>query len=267
MIVTSYHLHTDIDLDSIGGACARQLANEGVNLALTYSTHQETLEALVNDLKKTVPHKLHISMHKVDLSSVDQVQNLLKEVKEEHTQPVDILVANAGHGKRIVNVWEIELEQFEHTLNVNLRAPFLLVKGVVEDMKSQKWGRIIFISSIAAYGAGINGCRESSVTALDTYPTDERWYLDYAASKGGLTGMMRNLASRLAEYNISVNDVAPAMIGSTFLIPSAEYVPGILRSIPLGRLGEPQEIANVVTMFAKTGYVTGQSLVAGGGLR
>jgi len=90
---------------------------------------------------------------------------------------------------------------------------------------------------------------------------------DYAASKGGLTGMMKNLASRLAEYNISVNDVAPAMIGNTGMIPSASYVPDAVRNIPIGRLGDPDEVANVVTMFTKTGYVTGQSLVAGGGLK
>lgn len=79
--------------------------------------------------------------------------------------------------------------------------------------------------------------------------------------------MMKNLASRLAEHNISVNDVAPAMIGNTGLIPSSNFVPDTLRTIPLGRLGDPDEVANVVTMFAKTGYVTGQSIVAGGGLR
>lgn len=79
--------------------------------------------------------------------------------------------------------------------------------------------------------------------------------------------MMKNLASRLAQYNISVNDVAPAMIGNTGLIPSAAFVPETVRTIPLGRLGDPNEVANVVTMFAKTGYVTGQSVIAGGGLR
>ena len=79
--------------------------------------------------------------------------------------------------------------------------------------------------------------------------------------------MMRNLASKLAEYNISVNDVAPAMIGKTFIMPDAKWIPDIVRGIPMGRLGEPEEVANVVTMYTKTGYVTGQSLVAGGGLK
>lgn len=80
---------------------------------------------------------------------------------------------------------DITLEEFDRTLNVNLRPSFLLTKGLVGQMRAQKWGRIVFVSSIAAYGGGINGPH-------------------YAASKGGLTGLMRNLSTRLAEYNISV---------------------------------------------------------------
>lgn len=91
--------------------------------------------------------------------------------------------------------------------------------------------------------------------------------LDYAASKGGLTGMMKNLSTRLAEYNISVNDVAPAMIGDTGMVPSATAIPGIASNIPLGRLGTPEETANVVAMLVKTGYMTGQSLLLAGGLK
>ncbi|KAF1357147.1 hypothetical protein BDV97DRAFT_394997 [Delphinella strobiligena] len=84
---------------------------------------------------------------------------------------------------------------------------------------------------------------------------------------GGLMGMMKNLSSRLAEYNISVNDVAPAMVGNTGLLPSADTVPGLVDSIPLSRLCAPEEVANVVLMYASTGFATGQSIVVGGGLR
>lgn len=91
--------------------------------------------------------------------------------------------------------------------------------------------------------------------------------LDYAASKGGLTGMMKNLSTRLAEYNISINDVAPAMIGDTGMLSSAAAFPEVVASIPLKRLGTPEETANVVTMLVKTGYMTGQSLLLAGGLK
>jgi 3-oxoacyl-[acyl-carrier protein] reductase len=162
---------------------------------------------------------------------------------------------------------DIPLEEFEYTINVNLRASFLLVKGVVEGMKAQKFGRIIFVSSIAAYGGGINGCRAYFLPYPLGRITDTPSTSDYAASKGGLMGMMKNLSTRLAQYNISVNDVAPAMIGETGMIPNSEAVPGVVETIPLGRFGQPDEVANAVEMFAKTGYCTGQSLILAGGLK
>lgn len=192
---------------------------------------------------------------------------MFEEIDQQHGKRPDILVSNAGYGKRIPQVWDISLEEFDYTVNVNLRASFILVKGMVEHMKSQRWGRIVFMSSIAGQGGGINGCRMRSPLAKMMLPTFTNLRTDYAASKGGLTGMMKNLSTRLAEYNISVNDVAPAMIGETGMIPSAAAIPEVAAGIPLGRLGLPDEVANVVTMLVTTGYMTGQSLLLGGGLK
>ncbi|KAJ5224585.1 uncharacterized protein N7469_008088 [Penicillium citrinum] len=233
----------------IGAACAHQLAQKGVHLALTYANNLDPLNALVIDLRtKYAENKLRISIHQVDVGNADQIEAMFQQIDTQHGHRPDILISNAGYGKRVPNVWEISLEEFDYTLNINLRASFILVKGVVEHMKSQKWGRIIFMSSIAAQGGGINGCH-------------------YAASKGGLTGMMKNLSTRLAEFNISVNDVAPAMIGDTGMIPNAAAIPEVAAGIPLQRLGTPEETANVVTMLATTGYMTGQSLLLAGGLK
>lgn len=79
--------------------------------------------------------------------------------------------------------------------------------------------------------------------------------------------MMRNLSSKLASYNISVNDVAPALIGETGMISSPDVIPGGVGVIPMGRLGMPSEVANVVGMLATTGFMTGQSLLISGGLK
>ncbi|KAL1962377.1 hypothetical protein VTN77DRAFT_9716 [Rasamsonia byssochlamydoides] len=231
----------------IGSACARQLAQRGVHLALTYSSNLTAITALVNELKPTYPD-LRISTHQVDVASAEQIEKMFTEIDKEHGQRPDILISNAGYGKRVPNVWDITLEEFDYTITVNLRASFILVKGVVEHMKAQRWGRIVFMSSIAGYGGGINGCH-------------------YAASKGGLTGMMRNLSTRLAEFNISVNDVAPALIGDTGMVPGAHAIPEVAATIPLGRLGTTEEVANVVTMLVTTGYMTGQSLLLAGGLK
>ncbi|PYI35780.1 3-ketoacyl-acyl carrier protein reductase [Aspergillus indologenus CBS 114.80] len=235
----------------IGSACARRLAQNGVHLALTFSSNQAAIDQLVADLHSststTTP--LRISTHQVDVSHPEQLEHLFTEIEEHHGQRPDILISNAGYGRRIPAVWDIPLDEFDRMLTVNLRASFVLVKGVVERMKAQRWGRIVFMSSIAARGGGINGCH-------------------YAASKGGLTGLMMNLATRLAEYSISVNDVAPAMIGETGMVASAEAIPReVVEGIPLGRLGTPEEVANVVVMLVTTGYMTGQSLLLAGGLK
>lgn len=248
----------------IGAACAHQLADKGVNLALTYSTNLEGINKVTNELKAKTGDSsgIRISIHQVDVASAEQIESMFAQIDKEHGQRPDILVSNAGYGKRLPNVWDISLEEFDYTINVNLRASFILAKGVVEHMKNQRWGRIVFMSSIAGYGGGINGCRKwFSRTMSKTNSAD------YASSKGGLSGMMRNLSTRLAEFNISVNDVAPAMIGETGMIPNAQAIPEVAAGIPLGRLGTTDEVANVVTMLVTTGYMTGQSLLLAGGLK
>jgi 3-oxoacyl-[acyl-carrier protein] reductase len=84
---------------------------------------------------------------------------MFEQIDAYHGHPPDILISNAGYGNRITQIWDIGLEEFDTMMNINLRASFILVKGVVEHMKSERWGRIVFMSSIAAYGGGINECR------------------------------------------------------------------------------------------------------------
>ncbi len=107
---------------------------------------------------------LRISTHQVDVGSPDEINAMFREIDIQHGHRPDILISNAGYGKRVPNVWDISLEEFDYMLNINLRASFVLVKGVVEHMKAQRWGRIVFMSSIAASGGGINGCRRFCLT-------------------------------------------------------------------------------------------------------
>jgi 3-oxoacyl-[acyl-carrier protein] reductase len=166
-------------------------------MALHYSRSIKDAETLRDSLQALHP-SLELSLHQADLTLLDDCQKLVREVSDVHGH-VDILVSNAGGARRVTNILythmpvrfflidirEVTLEDFENTINLNLRVAFLLVKNLVEPMQQQRWGRIIFVSSIAAYGGGINGPH-------------------YAASKGGLTGLMRNLSTHLAQYNISV---------------------------------------------------------------
>jgi 3-oxoacyl-[acyl-carrier protein] reductase len=193
-----------------------------------------------------------VTAHQLDTGDPLAVEKLFRDIKSEYGQDgPDILVSNAGYGKRLPGILDVTLEEFDHTINVNLRASFVLSKLSIPHMEAQGWGRIVFVSSIAAIGGGINACH-------------------YAASKGGLSAMMRNLAAKHAKSGITVNDVAPAMIGDTGMIPSAEFVagtPGDVKNIPVGRLGTPEECAGVITMCCKTGYLTGQSILLSGGLK
>lgn len=236
----------------IGAACARDLYNNGTHLALTYSKNKAKVDSLIAELQPaSAPLEQKISVHSVDMASAEDMAKLFQDITQEHGHGPDILISNAGYGVRIPNIVDIPIEEWDHTLTINLRASFVLCKLAVPHMQQQKWGRIILMSSIAAYGGGINGCH-------------------YAASKAGLGGMAKNLAMKLAPDGITVNDVAPAMIGDTGMIPNADAVagtPGDVKNIPVGRLGVPTEVSNVVTMLCRTGYLTGQSIVVSGGLK
>lgn len=234
----------------LGAGCARDLFVYGASLALTYASNKAPVDALVAELQAQDPSR-KISAHKADMGSDEDLKRLFEEVEQQHGHGPDILISNAGYGKRIPNIVDIPISEWDHTIQINLRASFILTKYAVPHMQQQKWGRVIFMSSIAAIGGGINGCH-------------------YAASKAGLDGMMRNLALKLAKDGITVNNVAPAMIGETGMIPNAEFLvgtPGDVKNIPVGRLGTPQETANIVTMICRTGYLTGQSILLSGGLK
>jgi len=229
-----------------------QLWEQGVILALTCHSNTKDLALLVDKLRdaREWHDPSEISTHKVDLEDPAAITVLLDEIRACHGRSPDILVSNAGYANRIPDVLDIPLVEFDRMININVRPSLLLCQGCIPGMAAQRWGRIIFVSSIASRGGGINGCH-------------------YAASKAALVGMMRNLARKHAAEGITVNDVAPAMIGDTGLIPNPEVLagtPGDVRNIPVGRLGRPDEVANVVTMFCRTGYMTGQSILLSGGL-
>lgn len=232
---------------------------QGVNLALTYSSSIDKILALEDELWKLRPKQSGdgdtgpvISTHKVNVGSVEEIERLFESIKVLHGRDgPDILISNAGHGKRISDIADISIEEFDYTLSINLRASFILSKFSIPHMTAQKWGRVIYISSLTSGGGGINGCH-------------------YAASKAGLHGLMTSLANKHAKDGITVNDVALAMTKETDMIPDEKFLegtPGDVRNIPGGILGTPQEVANVVLMFCQTGYMTGQSVLLSDGLK
>ncbi|CAM1509623.1 Fc.00g033620.m01.CDS01 [Cosmosporella sp. VM-42] len=253
----------------IGSACARGLAAEGCDIALHYSSSRDKAEALVSELQRLYPRQLFVPVA-ADLSSRDSTRDLVPkllshpEVAGKH-DAVSILVANAGLGRRIRDIQDIQEDDWDDIMEVNARSQFVVTKACLIGMRSQTWGRVILVGSIASRGGGINGCH-------------------YAASKGALCSMGLNLATVLAPESVTVNVVLPAMIGSTGMIPSPKSStwrsdadmdalkttdPGlaIVSSVPVHRLGIPEEVSNVVVMIAKTGYMTGQEILLAGGLK
>jgi len=148
-------------IDSIGAACAVDLFANGVSLALTYSTNETSLSELVNSLNGQQQDR-QISSHQCDVSKEADLQRLFDEIKASHGKHPDILVANAGYGKRVSNILELDIEEWDYTMNVNLRSSFIITKLAVPHMQEQGWGRVIYISSIAAGGTSINGCHYSA---------------------------------------------------------------------------------------------------------
>ena len=217
---------------------------------MTYNSNRSSVDDLIKELQGQDSNR-KISAHQCDVVKEADLNRLIEEVNKEHGQGADILVVNAGYGKRITNILDITVEEWDHTMNVNLRSSFILTKLAVPHMLEKGWGRVVYISSIAAGGTSVNGCH-------------------YSASKAGVQGLSKNLANKMGKSGITFNDVAPAMITETGMIKDEESLkgtPGDVQNIPVGRSGRPQECANVVTMICRTGYMTGQSIWVSGGLK
>lgn len=222
----------------------------GASLALTYNSNKAPLDELIRDLQAQDSSR-KISSHQVNVEKDADLTRLYAEMEQQHGQGADMLVVNAGYGKRVSSILDLSIEEWDYTINVNLRSSFLITKLAMPYMLSKSWGRVVYISSIAAGGTSINGCH-------------------YSASKAGVQGMSKNLAAKMGKSGITFNDVAPAMITETGMIKDEDALkgtPGDVKNIPVGRSGRPQECANIVTMLCRTGYMTGQSLLISGGLK
>jgi 3-oxoacyl-[acyl-carrier protein] reductase len=160
--------------------------------------------------------------------------------------PVDVLVANAGIACAPTGIAEIEPEDWDAMLAVNLRAPFLLAQQVFPGMCDRGFGRIVFISSVAAFTGGLIGAH-------------------YAASKAGLHGLAHSLAKQGAANGVTVNVVAPALVESDMIPEDPQLREQLAASRPVGRLGRAEEVADLVAAVVRNGYLTNQSILLDGG--
>ena len=225
----------------IGKACAEILAEAGTRVAvvdINLAGAQETASPLPGG----------IAVH-CDLGDPADVAAACKQVVAE-LGGVDILVNCAGIIAYRRGINAVSLEEWDKVLDVNLRGTFLVCRELMEQMKARQWGRIINFSSLAARVGGIEAG------------------LHYSVSKAGLIGLTRTLAKEGGPYGVTVNAVAPGIITTD---PVQKQISGreqdYLAQIPMRRLGQPRDVANVVLFLASplSDYMTGLVLDINGG--
>ncbi|MDP6894357.1 MAG: 3-oxoacyl-ACP reductase FabG [Acidimicrobiales bacterium] len=221
----------------IGLATAKTFASKGNKVAITYrETPPDGIE------------ELGIHSFSCDVTDQEHVNRAFKEV-EETLGTVEILVANAGITRDALTARTTD-QDFSEVLDTNLTGAFRTAKQALRGMMKNRWGRIIFVSSLSGR---IGQVGQSS----------------YAASKSALLGLSRSLAKEYASRNITVNVVAPGAVKTDMLEKlSDDQIKEYIESIPLGRLGEPQEIGEIIAFLSSenASYITGSVIPVDGGL-
>jgi glucose 1-dehydrogenase len=242
----------------IGQGIVLQLAESGANVVINYRSHpegaEETLEkvnAIGGKCYLAECSKSNSYTVKADLGSVDEIRQLIAE-SVDHFGKVDILVNNAGIEKH-APFWEVTEADYDAVMNVNLKGVFFATQAFVQHLiETKRSGKVINISSVH-----------------EELPFPN--FTAYCASKGGLRMMTRNLAVELGALGITINNVAPGAIETpinTKLLNDSEKLNALLNNIPLGRLGQPQDVASLVAFLASSDadYITGSTFVVDGGL-
>jgi 3-oxoacyl-[acyl-carrier protein] reductase len=224
----------------IGRAIALALSSARASVAVGYGANDAAAHHLAGQITAAGGRAAALS---ADLAYPAEVARLVEEAEEAFGQ-VDVLVSNAGAGQR-QPLEAISVSDFDEMISVNLRAPFLLAQRLLPEMARHGFGRVLFMSSVAAFTGGIVGPH-------------------YAASKAGLHGLTHSLAARFADDGITVNAIAPALITDTGMLPGE---PDELRQrVPVGRLGRPAEVADLALAMLRNPYLTSQVISIDGGV-
>jgi 3-oxoacyl-[acyl-carrier protein] reductase len=226
----------------IGRAIALRLAVDGHDVAVGYAVQAQAADEVAEEVRGLGRRAITISG---DLARADVAQQLVAQVESE-LGPVDVLIANAGIVTPPTGVLEIRIEDWDRLLAVNLTAPFLLAQSAFAGMCERGFGRIVFISSVAAYTGGLVGAH-------------------YAASKAGLHGLAHSLARQGASAGVTVNVVAPALVDTDMIPDDPEVRRQLGASRAVGRLGSSEEVADLVAAVVRSGYLSNQSILIDGG--
>ena len=232
----------------MGKSHALTLAKAGAKVVVA-DISKEDCEIVVEEIKKNGGEALAV---KCDVTKKEDIDNMVK-VAVGKWGKVDILVNNAGICQ-FKPFLELTEEEWDRTININLRGYFLCAQACAKEMAKQKAGVIVNIASVAMGQVGVG------------FPT----LAHYCASKGGIVGMTEALALELAPFNIRVNAISPGAI-DTPMVEALKTDPKIMEAtlarIPLRRMGKPEEVSNLVLFLTsdKSSYITGSTVVIDGG--
>jgi len=227
----------------IGLAICERLMNRGIKVAAGYSSNRDAAQQFADKYAEA-----GVTVHQGNIGSSEDCARVISEVLEQHGQ-LDILVNNAGVTVD-KTVRKMTPDEWDHVIHVNLSGAFYLSKAILQHMLDRGYGRVINISSVIGSAGGFGQA-------------------NYASAKSGLFGLTMSLALETASKGITVNAVTPGFITTdmTAAVPAAA-MEKIVARIPVGRLGEPNEVARVVEFLAdpESGYITGQVYPVNGGL-
>src|SRR3954462_13361276 len=222
----------------IGRAIALRLAEDGHDGAVAYGRDAQSAERVAEEVRAAGARAVVAGG---DLAE-PPVAGALVDAAEERLGPVDVLVANAGINAEPTGVGGIALEAWDRLMAVNLRAPFLPAQRLARAMAQRGFGRIVFVSSVAACTGGIIGAH-------------------YASSKAGLHGLAHSLAKELAGHGVTANVVAPALVESDMLPADPAVREELAASLPVGRLGTSDEVADLIAAIVRNGFVANQAFL------
>lgn len=229
----------------IGKSIVLRLAECGYDIAINYRTENDDLTELLSEIKKINVRYMAVCG---DVSNFEACTNMIKQIIDEF-EKIDVLVNNAGITRDML-LMRMKESDFTDVIDVNLIGTFNITKNVIPYMMKQKNGRIINISSVV----GISG------NAGQT---------NYSASKAGIIGFTKSLAKEVGSRNILVNAVAPGFIQTDMTnILKDEIKQELIKNIPLKRVGNATDVANVVKFLAseESSYITGQVINIDGGM-
>jgi 3-oxoacyl-[acyl-carrier protein] reductase len=229
----------------IGAAIAQSFAEQGASIALNYAGSQKAAEEI---REKILSMGIECKIYQADVSDYVQVENMIKSVEEDFSG-IDILVNNAGVTKDTLFM-RMKEEDWDKVIDINLKGVYNCSKSVIRGMIKRKSGKIINITSVVALSGNIGQA-------------------NYAASKAGVIGFTKSLAQELGSRNIQVNSVAPGYIETSMTESIPQTIKDeLIKKIPSGRIGNPEDVANTVLFLAsgKADYITGQVVSVNGGL-